>query len=383
MRRAAPLLGLASLAVAAACSDRPASTAPPRSSLLASTSPADAPYEVIVGDPEVLLGFPGSNLTATVAVTGVGDVAGFSLLDGQQRVVRWPPGSAVPIDVAAGSPRDINTAGQLAGEAAGHAALWTPDGAGGYTLTHLHKQLPSPVLSTAYGINGSGQVVGTYRESASDGTWADRCFLWTPDAPNAPTGTVATLPGLGGSFCVASDVNSAGYVVGAATLADGETRGFVWIPPRNGRLGKIRDLTPAGGPSYATSINDVGQVAGQHTTSSASNAVVWTPTASGSYLMTNLGTFTGSEAWALDINDAGFVVGFARRNDPLEDDAFLWQNGKFTLLPGTGSITNASALTALNGSSVQVVGTSHDPAGNTWTAIRWNVTVASSSPSPK
>lgn len=352
---------------------------------MVTTSPAPTTYTVTVDPPAILEGFPGSNYNIALGVSTLGEVAGISSFEGAQHGVRWPAGSTLPSDVGIGNPHDINAGGQLAGEFGIRAALWTPNGAGGYTLTRIGDQLPSAISSLANSINSNGQVVGTYRVEQSEGVWLDKCFLWTPDKPNAPTGTVTTLPDFGGSFCIANDVNSAGNVVGVSTNSEGEPHGFIWSPSRYGRLGKIRDLTPSGGASYATSINDAGQVAGQHTTETSANAAIWTPTASGSYVMTDLGTFTGDQSWALDINDAGFVVGFARRNttSPAEDDAFIWQNGEFTLLAGVATISEATALTGMTGNSVLVVGGSYDFATGARTALRWNVTLSSTSSTPR
>jgi probable HAF family extracellular repeat protein len=317
-------------------------------------------------------------------VSALGEVAGVSTQGGGLHVARWPSGSSLPSDVGIGTPYDINITGQIAGEFGVHAALWTPGGPDGYTRTNIGEQLPSAVESRAYSINANGQVVGTYRAVPPDGGVVDKCFLWTPDKPNAPTGTVTTLPDFGGRSCVAYDVNSTGHVVGAATTSGGETHGFIWSPSINGRLAKIRDLTPGGGPSYATSINDSRTVAGQHVTETGGIAAIWTPSPSGSYVMTHLGTSTGNESFAMDINDAGFVVGYVRHNrPPYGDDAFFWQNGEFTLLFSSASFSEATALTGMNGNSVQVVGASVDEVTGGRTALRWNLTLAPSSSSPK
>ena len=374
MSRAKPLFVIAAIAFAAGCSDKPTPTAPARPNALVTSSPAPAPYKVTVGAPTVLQGFPGSTYDIAYGVTPLGEAVGVSKMDGVIHTVRWAAGSVVLTDVGIGQAGKINAAGQLAGELGINAMLWTPNGAGGYTVTNIGAQLPSPIMSSAHGLNANGQVVGTYRV-ASDGGWVDKCFVWTPEKPNAATGTVETLPDLGGNFCVANDVNASGYVVGAATTAAGENHGFVWVPPSFGRLGRIQDLTPTGLYSYATSINDVGQIAGHHATETAGNAAIWTPSGS-SYVLTDLGTFTGNEAWATDINDAGFVVGWARHSNTADDDAFIWKNGKFTLLPGTATSTEPTAITSLNGTTVQVIGGSYDAASGARTALRWNVTVS-------
>jgi len=367
--RATPLLAIASLALAAGCTDQPAPTAPTRSNATVTTSLTPTAYTATVGDPVILEGGPTYNIAARS--NALGDVAGVSDLWGSVHAVRWPAGSTTPIDLGVGTPMDINSAGQLVGESGGHAALWTPNGAGGYTLTLLDSQLPSPSYSTAYGVNAKGQVVGSYQVQVN-GVYVLKCFLWTPVKSNATTGTVTTLTDFGGGFCVAKDINSSGYVVGASNTPKGETHGFVYTVS-GGKLGKIRDLTPNGDMSYATSVNESGQIAGQHTTQTGGVAAIWNLVA-GSYVVTDLGTFTGAQSWAMDINDAGFVVGFTSHGDVTQDDAFFWQNGQFTLLPGPAYIMEAAGLSGLNGGSVQVIGIGLDVSGAR-TAYRWNVTV--------
>jgi len=377
--RATAFLALASLAVAAGCTDQPALTAPPtHANAIVSIDPPPEPVTASVDGPVALEGFPGSTYNVAAAINDGGVVVGPSSLGGVEHAVRWPAGSTAPIDVGMGRPSDINNAGQIAGEFGIHAALWTPNGAGGYALTLLDAQLPSPNYSQAQAINANGQVVGSYQVQ-SNGEWVRKCFLWTPDKPNATTGTLTTLPDLGGTFCAAADINSRGYVVGASTTSKGDQHGFVWSPPSWGLPGRIRDLTPNGDPSYASSINDGGQIAGQHVTQTTASAAIWTPSG-GQYVLTDIGTFTGLQTWATAINDAGFVVGWASGSNSAEFDAFFWQNGEFTLLPGTTSITNPTALTGLNGNSVQVVGLSQDAATGVATALRWNVTLTQGPP---
>ena len=307
MLRATPFLALGTLAIVAGCSDQPALTAPPaRPNPIVTIDPPPAPISVSVDDPVPLKGLPGSTYNVASSINDRGDVAGVSSPGGVEHAVLWPAGSTAPIDIGMGRASDINNAGQLAGEFGIHAALWTPNGAGGFTLTLLDAQLPSPNYSQAQAINAAGQVVGSYQVQ-SNGEWVRKCFLWTPDTPNATTGTLTNLPDLGGTFCVAADINSRGYVVGASTTSAGAQHGFVWSPPSWGQPGNIRDLTPNGDPSYASSINDAGQVAGQHVTPTTASASIWTPMR-GDYVVKDLGTFTGLQTWSMGINDAGFVV---------------------------------------------------------------------------
>jgi uncharacterized membrane protein len=374
--RATPIIVLAAAAIVAGCTDQAAPTAPARAkpSLGVSTNPMDGPV--------VLNGFTGSAYNIAAGMNGLGDIAGVSMRDGGIRAVVWPTGSTTPSEIGNGTPMDINNAGQLVGEFGGQAALWTPDGKGGYELTRINMQLPSPVMSTAYGVNAAGQVVGSYRVVPEPGVIADKCFVWIPDKPNATTGTARELPDLGGSFCVANDINSRGYVAGTSTNAQGEGHAVLWSPPSPfGLPSKVQDLSPEGGQSYATSINDAIQVAGQRLSADIPNAAVWTPNRAGTFDVTDLGTFTGNQTWAMDISNSGFVVGYADRSAGPEDDAFFWQSGSFTLLPGVSTINEPTAMANVTTTGVSVAGGSYDIVTNARTALRWDLTVAAPKPS--
>ena len=84
-----------------------------------------------------------------------------------------------------------------------------------------------------------------YRPFATVGPYTDVCYLWTPTSANATTGTVTTVAGLGGAFCVANDINSSGYIVGASTTSAGAQHAFLWAPTSdNASTGNIQ-LGPA------------------------------------------------------------------------------------------------------------------------------------------
>jgi probable HAF family extracellular repeat protein len=134
---------------------------------------------------------------------------------------------------------------------------------------------------------------------------------------------------LGGSNSSASAINAGGQIVGGAQTASGDLHAFLWTPDdRDDLTGRMVDLgTLAGGvSSYATGINDFGQVVGFSDIGDFNyRAFLWTPDvphgSAGS--MIDLGVLNPASAWALaqGINRDGQVVGFTS-NGPVTP--FLW-----------------------------------------------------------
>ncbi len=160
----------------------------------------------------------------------------------------------------------INAAGAVAGYAStadgvDHAVLWVADTAkpGSWTLIDL-GMLPGDIGNVAQGVNDRGQVVG-YRNDDNDLSLA---FLWTPSAPNASTGTLTALGALPGeTYASAYAINGSGVVVGEAQTGD-NAHAFVWQPGvPNGTTGVMTDIGTLGGDwSRATDINSAGDVVG-------------------------------------------------------------------------------------------------------------------------
>ena len=102
--------------------------------------------------------------------------------------------------------------------------------------------------------NASSQVAMT---NAPDGL-AYRAFRFS-------AGSALDLGTLGGTDSFASGINNAGQVAGRAKTAAGVTHAFVWTPgatdgiPANPQM---KDLNPTGGVSQAYAINATGQIAG-------------------------------------------------------------------------------------------------------------------------
>lgn len=183
--------------------------------------------------------------------------------------------------------------------------------------------------SAANDLNNFGQVVG--RVASGDATHA---FLFS-------NGKLADLGALGGQYGYASSINDRGQVVGNADVGDGFLRGFIY------NAGTMSAL-PGAGAVQAAGINNAGMVAGSMTdspTTTPQHAFIY---ANGSY--TDLGTFPyGDSSYATAINNRGDVVGaattyiFGAPNWPV--NPFLYHAGTMTDLGNLGGIwTGAAAI---------------------------------------
>ena len=174
------------------------------------------------------------------------------------------------IDVGA-----INDANVMVGTEAGHPALWD-----GVDISQNPAFLPTTannfgVASQPTGINAAGVIVGIEYDclpNCSD-TYSV-AVRWKPDPiTHAPGATVKALVGLGGMQSAANAVNSNGWVVGWATLANKLQRAVLW----EGNSGPFDLGTLGGKQSSANGVNAEGDIAGQaQTASGAWHAVLWT-----------------------------------------------------------------------------------------------------------
>jgi probable HAF family extracellular repeat protein len=154
-------------------------------------------------------------------------------------------------------------------------------------------------------------------------------------------------------------VVAVGLLVGAALTA-------CTAPPAGARppARKLIDLGTLGGTvSYATDVNEHGQVVGASTDAEGTyRAYLWEQ---GS--MRPIGpTDVGLSSWVSDINNRGQVVGNSvpgRR----DSRAFLWSNGRTTALPSLGGLYTAAS--AINDRGL-IVGASDDAAGRRH-AVLW------------
>jgi probable HAF family extracellular repeat protein len=186
------------------------------------------------------------------------------------------------------------------------AFLWKP--ATGMRDLHIHH---GPVYVFATDVNNKGQVVGYV-----DSMIYARAFV------RSATGAITWLPTLGGKSSYAYGINESGDVVGSSQTAAGVSRAFIW-----NATGGMRDLGTLGGQdcaanhSVAYALNDERQVVGfSCSDASSERAFIWTETDG----MVSLGTLGGPfSSRAHHINNSGQVVGVSQTDQGTEH-AFLW-----------------------------------------------------------
>jgi probable HAF family extracellular repeat protein len=203
-----------------------------------------------------MIGKFGSAISAATGINDAGQIIGVSV-SATTRGFLYDSGRVTDVGTLGGTnvfPTDINNAGQVAGYAntsAGffpyHAFLYS-NGA----ITDLGT-LGGPNSSFGYGINNSGQVVGS---ASLDGT--NHAFLYS-------NGEMIDLGTLGGAYSIAWGINNTGQIVGQAETSSGGYDPFLYSG------GTMTDLGTLGGNlSYAKGINDNGKIVGLSMTRSDS-----------------------------------------------------------------------------------------------------------------
>ena len=269
------------------------------------------------------LGTLGGKTSWARNVNDNGQVVGESAtLDGSTHAFSWTAAGGM-VDLGTfGGPESyalaVNNKGQVVGWALdaalnAHAFSWTASGG----MVDL-----GPGRATA--VANTGQVVGTtYNFGFQD------AFSWTADAGMVVIGGL--FLGHGGS---AQAVNEHGQVVGEsfANVPGARSHAFSWTA-----AGGIVDLGTLGGEhSWATDVNNNGQVIGSSWTAAGStHAFFWTPQTG----LVDLGTLGGRESIAVDVNDYGQVVGGSHTDEEAYSHATLWS------LP----VDVATAIDALTG----------------------------------
>ncbi|GMU23794.1 MAG: hypothetical protein AMXMBFR13_38720 [Phycisphaerae bacterium] len=195
-------------------------------------------------------------------------------------------------------------------------------------------------------MNEVGTVIGHTSTAMSGRGWVDRACRFAD-------GSLTLLPTLGGSFSYASGVNDAGQIVGMShTTADDLRRACMWWNDQPSDLGTL-----GGANSQAYAINAPGQVVGiSDTVAGQPHAFLYTLNGSGQVLSrADLGELGGGYSAAYALNSFGEVVGTS------DSRAFYWhQDGMVDLArripPGSGWVLSAGAAINEGG---QIAGTGY------------------------
>jgi len=200
---------------------------------------------------------------AAAGVNNSGQIIGTQYVDGQAYATEWVNSSAQTVGGAGSYGMAINNSGQMAG-------MMTSNGQGNAFVT----------------INGVAFDLGTLA---------------------------------GGDWSSAYGINGAGEVAGYGNTASGSFQGFVWSQGS----GYTELGTLGGANSYAMAINDEGQAAGSAQTSAGYlNAFLWT-----SGTIQDLGTLGGGNSYAYGVNNSGDVVGYSDVDGSADPHAFIFENG--------------------------------------------------------
>ncbi|MEO5719509.1 MAG: hypothetical protein ABIR29_13190 [Chthoniobacterales bacterium] len=202
--------------------------------------------------------------------------------------------------------------------------------------------------SEALAINSSGQAVGNSARADS----LIHATLWS----DGQITDLGTLPG--GATSYATGINDAGQITGwSDTLQAGTSfprpdHAFIYENGQMTDLGNISATGQFANFSHGTAINASGEVTGWSVTDSfETHAFLYSDGR-----MTDLGTLGGSKSRGRAINDAGEVVGWSYLPNDLAAHAFLVSGGPMLDL-GTVSGSNDSYAVGINASGT-IIGNS-------------------------
>jgi probable HAF family extracellular repeat protein len=284
------------------------------------------------------LGTLGGATSLGQAVNASGQVAGFSYTaSGAEHAFLSGPGGGPLKDLGtlpgfvASVGSGVNASGQVAGYSYTasdeyHAFL---SGPGGGPLQDLGT-LPIAPDSIGRAVNASGQVAGYSGIRIGE---VNHAFLSGPGG-----GPLKDLGTLGGSLSQGNAVNASGQVAGVSSIA-GDAADHAFLSGAGG--GALKDLGTLGGTNSAgEAVNASGQVAGFSDATGGQHAFLSGP---GGGPLKDLGTLPGfPDSFATAVNDAGQVVGYNMlRGVGGPRHAFLYSGGQMLdlsslIAPGSG-----------------------------------------------
>lgn len=197
--------------------------------------------------------------------------------------------------------------------------------------------------SEAVAINENGQVVVN---SGGTAVFFDTNWSIVESLNHLPGATQTVAVDINDSSFTHNDGIVDGHIIGnsatgfdpddlAFSLLESDVQGFFWD---GGAMYPVNHL--GGGTSVATDINNEDQVVGAATLemedgSTAHHAILWTLDENEKGVIRDLGTLGGRNSYATAINEAGQVTGWSETGEKYEEQgvslpvrhAFLWDNG--------------------------------------------------------
>jgi probable HAF family extracellular repeat protein len=204
------------------------------------------------------LGTLGGASSAANAINASGQVAGQAdLANGFTHAFLWSQsGGLHDLGTLPGGQQSgasaINTSGEIAGWAnvgsTDHAITWTQSGG------MVDLGISATCGSTAFGVNDSGTIVGWYNNS-NGCTFTSHGFLWTHNGGLKDLGVLS-----GGQYSFAYGINSSGQVVGTGQSGTSAVVALLW--PADGAVHDLNKLisTKTRSVVAANAINDAGQI---------------------------------------------------------------------------------------------------------------------------
>lgn len=190
--------------------------------------------------------------------------------------------------LSSAQPLDLNASGQAAIFNFGHdstQSFFYGQGAATQIIA------PNNDIVFSARLNDLGQVVGKFGPNR---------LITTAFVYDSSTNTFTNLGTLGGATSYATDINNLGQIVGQTQLANGALRPFLYDSTGMHNIGTL----DGGISAEALGINDAGEIVGDSYTSGGSEqAFVYSDG-----IMKGLGSF-GIWSAATDINNSGMIVG--------------------------------------------------------------------------
>ncbi|HEY4307900.1 MAG TPA: hypothetical protein VGN12_00485 [Pirellulales bacterium] len=258
---------------------------------------------------------PGGAFPSPIAINNAGDVAGVLSTASGLEPFLWHNGVTTPLPTLPGATgiaiTGINSSDQIVGYSVGPDGLKQAVEWQNGTIAVLPAEVGFSE-SAANGINDAGQIVGSVDNYPTDST--THSVIWQ-------NGIISDVNTTGGT--AALGINNAGQVVGgqAPAIMYPGYNGFAW---QNGNLSPV---VPAGTYVTATAINNQGMIVGNLSPTLGSHTQQAVLIQNG--VITALGTNGYPTSYATAINDLGQVIGVSDANGYRP---FLWQNGQMTSL---------------------------------------------------